>query len=137
MKTNMTINEALQQIPWKKAEYFRYRFPDCRFFDSEQITEEQFLNRVGLKTLATFERWERTAEWKSLVALYLESQFANNLLTIFQVVKNRALEGEDKAVKLYLQLGKEIEQLAKAAPSMLAKKKGKEQDDDEDDLIIS
>lgn len=135
---DMTINEALQRLPYKKAEYFRFRFPDCRFFDGEQITKEQFLKRVGLKTLATFERWERTAEWKSLIALYLESQFANNLLTIFQVVKNKALEGEDKSVKLYLQLGKEIEQLAKAAPAMLAKRKGKqEEEEDEDDLIIS
>lgn len=134
----MNINDALKQIPYKKAEYFRFKFPDCRFFaDTEQITEEHLLQRVGLKTLATFQRWEKTSEFKALIALYLESRFANDLIQMHQAVRDKALSGDEKAIKLYLQLGQEIEQLAKAAPSMLAKKKGKEQEDDEDDLIIS
>lgn len=134
----LTINEALSQIPFHKAEYFRYKFPDVRYDQSRQcLDEEQFLLRVGRSTIYTYHRWEKSAQWRTLVALYLESKMANELLEMYQAVKDNALKGDEKAVKLYLQLGKEIQQMARQTPLLSSRKKKAEDNEDDDDLIIS
>lgn len=68
----VTLHEALKQISWDKAEYFKWKYPDARFDQRLPIkTEEEFLRVVSKKTINTYLRWEKTQEYKALVALYV------------------------------------------------------------------
>lgn len=127
----MNITEALASVPFDKAEYFKWKFPDARFDKSQaQRTQEEFLEFVNKKTMNTYFRWEKTDEYKALVAFYLQSKTANDLQEIYEVVTINAKTGDEKAVKLFLQLNKEIADHAKMALKSLKGKKEVEEDDD-------
>lgn len=66
--------------------------------------------------------------------MYLQSRTANDLQAIYSVVSEKAKKGDEKAVKLFLTLNKEIQEHAKTANQTFSN----EDDDkeDEDDLIV-
>jgi N-acetylglucosamine kinase-like BadF-type ATPase len=78
----------------------------------------------------SFLRWEKTPEYKSLVALYLDSKIANDLEQIYNVVKDKAIKGDEKAVKLFMALAKEISTTAKQAENIFTQDEEPEEDDD-------
>ncbi len=112
----MNIYEALKQLKgWKKAEYFKWKH-DIRYDQTlPQKSEEEFLKLTGNKTMNEFIKWERTAEYKQLLAIYLDSCIANDLDSIYKKVSELAKTGETQSVKLFLQLQKDINSYAKAA----------------------
>lgn len=127
----MNITEALSKIAPDKAEYFKYKFPDTRYDQSRpQRTEEEFLKLVERKTIHAYKRWEKTDEYKALVALYLQSKTANDLHEIYQVVSDKAKTGDEKSVKLFLQLSKEVTEHSKQALKELSKSKSNDTEDD-------
>lgn len=131
----MNITEALFKIPLKKRLYFEWKF-NIRFDQNrEPLTEEKFLKLVGQKSLNSFIRWERSQEYKDLVALYLQSRTANDLQEIYNVVSEKAKTGDEKAVKLFLALTKEIQEHAKNAIKDFNGIDTKD-DEEDDDLIV-
>lgn len=130
----MNIHDALRSIAWDRREYFQYKFPDVRFDLSKPLkTEAEFLKVVAKKTMNPYTRWEKSEEYKSLVALMLQGKTADDLQQIYEVVTNNAKKGDDKAVKLFLQLTKEIDSYTKLA---LKNMSAPEDDEEEDDLIL-
>jgi len=131
----MNISQALKQISWDRAEYFKYKFPESKFDKTlPQKTEEEFLSTVGKKTMNPYYRWEKTSEYKALVSILLQSRVADDLQDIYNAVSDNARTGDEKAVKLFLQLTKEIDNLAKSAQAVVDNEKGNKEEDD--DLIL-
>lgn len=133
----MNIHDALKQLKdWRKAEYFKWKF-DIRYDQRlPKKTEEEFLQYIQRKTLNPYIVWERSKEYKALVALYLDSQISNDLQEIYQKVSEQAKTGDVNAVKLYLQLSKEIQQYAKNAGTILNNPKQEEEPEDDFGLEI-
>ncbi|MBB6445622.1 hypothetical protein [Bacillus benzoevorans] len=129
----MNIHEALRNVTQKKQEYFKWKH-DIRFNISEpRKSEEEFLQSVDLKTLNTFHRWERSQEYKSLLMLLLESKVANDFEDIYKIVTDKAKDGDEKSIRLFLSMQKDIQSNAKLAAKTFEKV---EEIDDMDDLVL-
>lgn len=115
----MGLKEALNKVARENREYFKYKFPDIRYDKTiPERTEEDFLRVVGRKTMNAFEDWEKTPEYANLVALYLQSRMMNDIHEIYTVVREKALTGDEKSVKLLLQLNKEVNSIVKASATI-------------------
>ena len=58
-------------------------------------------------------------EYANLVALYLQSKMIDDIHTIYKVVREKALTGDEKQVKLLLTLNKKSTVLLKQGQSYL------------------
>ncbi|MFB4473325.1 hypothetical protein ACDI16_10290 [Oceanobacillus caeni] len=107
----MLLNDALKKVFWKKAEYFKWKF-DIRYDQRiPKKTEEELMRYVDVKTMNSFYDWERTPEYKALLQLYMDFKATQDFEEIYNLISQRAKEkGEDKDVKLFLQLKKEIKE---------------------------
>lgn len=126
----MNIHEALKSIDSKKAEYFKYLYPDLRYDQSKPIkNENDFLRLVERRTINSFLKWQKSQEYKNLLMLYLDTKVADDFEEIYKIVVDKAKQGDDKSVRLFVQLQKDIQQNAKLA----AKTFGVIEDDVEND----
>lgn len=129
----MELNEALKQIKFEYALYFKWKFPDLRFDQSEPIkTEEEFLKSVQRKSMNSFKRWERTQEYKALVTLYLNTKVIKDYEEIYQIVSSQAKQGDEKSIKLFIALQKELQSQSKLAVSYFSHVEDDVEDDDLD-----
>lgn len=102
----MNIYQALDKLSWKKKEYFLWKFKLNLYANDK--TEEEICKKLQVKSLAYMKKWEKTAEYLSLVNLYIESQIANDIEKIYEVVSEKAVTGDEKAIKLLLDLQKQV-----------------------------
>lgn len=132
----MNLDEALKSMKaWRLAEYFKWKHGIRYDQRNEKKTEEEFLKQVDRKTLNSFIAWERTAEYKKLLLLLLESKLADDMEEIYNIVTENAKKGDDKSVRLFLSLQKEIMENAKTAKESL-KLSNLEDEAESDDLIL-
>jgi hypothetical protein len=130
----MNIYEALEQIPYKKREYFKWKH-DIRYNQTlPKKSEAEFLKMIGLKSLNSFKQWERSQEYKSLLMLLLESKIANDFDEIYKTVSEKSKQGDEKAIRLFLSMQKDIQQNAKMAAKIFDKVEDKTEEDD--DLVL-
>lgn len=128
----MTLKEALKKVSKENKAYFHYKFPDTRFDQTlEPKTEQEFLASVGRKTMNGFTDWEKTQEYAHLVALYLQSLMIDDIRLMYLAVKDKAVDGDDKAIGTFLKLYKEINSIVKGFEVI-----ANDNDEDEDDLVI-
>lgn len=104
----MDIYEALNKLSWKKKEYFLWKFNLYVLKNGDEISEEDLCKKIQVKSLAYMKKWEKSPEYLQLVNLYIESQIANDLEQIYRVVSEKALTGDEKAIKLLLDLQKQV-----------------------------
>lgn len=123
----MTLEDALKNVPIKRRAYFRYKF-GIKFQESHRTikSDEEFLSCVKMKSMLSLLRWENTEEYRTLVAIYLQGKYGNDLLEIYNSVSERAKKGDTKSIDTLLKLQKEIKVIAK-------NKISKTKDEDEDD----
>lgn len=132
----MNIYEALKTIDEKKAMYFQYKFQDLRYDQSKPMkTEEDFLRQVERKTINPFLKWEKTAEYKNLIQMYLDTKIADDYKEIYQIVVDKAKEGDEKSIRLFLTLQKDIQTNSKIASNQF-KDDAEEEIDKDDGLIL-
>lgn len=118
----MNIQEALKQVRWENAMYFKYKFPDLAFDKSKPLkTEEQFLKSVQRQTMNSFYRWEKTDQYKMLVTLYLNTKAIQDYEDIYKIVSEQAKKGDEKSIKLFIQLQKDLQQQSKLAKQYFTK----------------
>ncbi|MED0665312.1 hypothetical protein P4T04_03175 [Bacillus badius] len=127
----MNIHEALKSVSYKKQEYFKWKH-DIRFNrEVPPKTEEEFLKTIGNKTLNSFKQWERSQEYKGLLLLLLESRVANDFDEIYKIVSDKAKEGDEKSIRLFLSMQKDIQSNAKLASKTFHSVVEDEPEDDE------
>lgn len=127
----MNIYEALRGIPDKKRLYFLWKFNLYWDQTKQPKSEKEFLKMVGSKTMNGFLAFEKSEEYRNLVAILLNTRFDTDLEEIYDSLSAKAKEGDEKSIKLLLQIGKEIKGYAKEAMKQL-----NQQDDEQDDLEI-
>lgn len=131
----MNIFDALDQLPNEKKLYFSWKH-DVRFRRGiPKKSEEDFLREVNRKTLDGFIKWEKTTEYKQLLMLLLDSKIANDFEEIYQIVTNKAKEGDEKSIRLFLTLHKEIQSNAKLAAKTFETVHD-EEEQEEDGLLL-
>lgn len=127
----MTLKEALKKVTKENRMYFNYKFPDTRFNQTIQPkNEEEFLVSVGRKTMNGFTNWEKTPEYANLVALYLQSLMIDDIRLMYDAVREKAVDGDDKAIGTFLKLYKEINSIVKGFEVIVTN------DEPEDDGLI-
>lgn len=128
----MTLKDTLKKVSKENKAYFHYKFPDTRFDKTlEPKTEQEFLASVARKTMNGFIDWEKTQEYAHLVALYLQSLMIDDIRLMYKVVREKAIEGDDKAIATFLKLQKEINSIVKGFETVL----NTDDEDEEDGLI--
>jgi hypothetical protein len=128
----MNIYEALKQTEAKKRLYFEWKY-DIRFDQTIPTkSETEFLRMVGLKTLNGFIKWEKSQQYKSLLLLLLESKVANDFDIIYRVVSEKAKDGDEKSIRLFLSMQKDIQVNAKLAAKTFSVVEEAEDDNDLD-----
>ena len=126
----MNIHEALKQLEFRKREYFKWK-NNIRYDQRlEKKSEDDFLRYVGRKTMNPFIAWERTSEYKQLLAIYMNTKIANDYQDIYESVAEKAKTGDPSAVKVFLQLSKEIAKDSKIAEKLF---EGEEETEIEND----
>lgn len=131
----MDIYDALKQTDYRFREYFKYLHPDLRFDQTKPLkTEEEFLRSVNRKSMAPFHRWEKSAEYKNLLILYLDYKVNDDFEQIYNIVTEKAKQGDEKAIKLFLTLQKDIQNMAQSIKKSFFVEKENEEDDLDLDL---
>lgn len=125
----MTIYEVLKKLPYKKQLYIKYKFN--LWMDREkQMSEEEFLKQVDLKTMGTYYRWERTPEFKHITSIVLAAKQANDLIKIYETLKAKVEENPNpKDIEMMLKLMKEINMHNKEAEKFFTVSDDEEDDD--------
>lgn len=54
-------------------------------------------------------KWEKTEQYHNLVNIMIESQAGKDLEDIYAIVKEKALTGDEKSIKLLLDLQKQVQ----------------------------
>ena len=135
----MNINQALSKLDWRKRAYFMRKFQirspkNAHILD---MSDEEFLKWADRQSFIVFENWEQTDEYFELYMLYMKGKMQRDLEAIYDVVSDKAKQGDEKAVKLFLQLHKDMNQLQKVMNRTNKTKKEKiQQEEDDDDLEI-
>jgi hypothetical protein len=99
------------------------------------MTDEEFLQWADRRSFTVFHNWEQTDEYFELYMIYMRNKMQRDLETVYDVVSDRAKQGDEKAVKLFLQLHKDMNQLQKAM-NRTNKTKQEEVQEDDDDLVL-
>lgn len=81
-------------------------------------------------------RWEKSDEYKNIVTCILDYWATQDFIEIYKQVSEEAKKGDEKSIKLFMQLSKELKQQRKQAEKELLKKGGGENADEDDGLIV-
>ena len=134
---NQGIHKALEKVDWRKRAYFMRKF-QIRTAKNAHIlamSDEEFLQWADRKSMIVFQNWEQTDEYFELYMIYMRGKMQRDLETVYDVVSEKAKQGDEKAVKLFLQLHKDMTQLQKAMNRTQTKQE-KAQEDEDDELEI-
>lgn len=110
----MNIYEALNTLTWKKKEYFLWKH-NLSVLREIPLTEEELCNKIKSKSLSYMKKWEKTEEYHALVNLYIESQAGKDLEELYAIAKEKASVGDEKGIKLLLDLHKQVQVYNKQA----------------------
>ncbi|GAB7388424.1 hypothetical protein BSNK01_22610 [Bacillaceae bacterium] len=128
----MNIYQAIKDLPWRKRIYFIWKHGLERDAKAKKlITEEDFLNYTGSRSLNQYRVWEQSEQYKNLVAILLQSRVGNDLWEVYQAVSEKAKKGDSKAIDTLLRLQKEINEHYKEAVKDFKSVKIEEDEDDE------
>ena len=105
----------------RKRAYFLWKNKIKLLKDYGAMTEDEFVehaSKLHLNPITdrnTFfyhmQRWESTPEYKRLMFLLKEDQFASDLLEVYDEVKEKAKQGDSQSIKNMIALQKEIKNI--------------------------
>lgn len=99
--------------------------------DYSKLSREEFINKyLGGNELRfkRLEQWERTEQYNQLMNVLLNEQIQADIYSVYDVVREKALQGDDKAIKTLLLLQKEFKKNNKC--------KSVDVEDEDDGLIL-
>jgi len=135
------LNQALKQY-WKnttnypKYAYFMWRNKlansnrDFAEFSEQDIIEKYC--KGSLIKYGNLKQWENTEEYAELMNLLLLEKSNKDFVEIYNVVSEKAKQGDDKAVKTFLSLQNELKKAVKTKKS----NKAEQEEIEEDDLVL-
>lgn len=77
-----------------------------------------------------FLNWEKTQEYKNLLMLYLDTKIADDFQEVYSIVSDKAKQGDEKSIKLFLQLQKEVSSMAKLSAKTFESIEDEAEDDE-------
>lgn len=96
----------------KKRHYFMWRNGLVNnFMDYSGITQDEFINKYCEGSKDSFrylQLWEQSDEYNNLMQILLKQRMQTDFVEIYNAVRDKALKGDDKAVKTFLSLQKEV-----------------------------
>lgn len=109
--TNVSNHRRKVYFQWKnKINNIKVNYGEMT--EDEMIKQCQVVNRRPITNKRVFlnylKRWESSSEYKRLLFLFAEDQFATDLLDVYAKVKESAEKGDSQAIKNMLLLQKEI-----------------------------
>ena len=108
----LTLKKALCNIKLEKRYYFMWKHGMKTWArDYSTITEEQFKEKYCKGSEIKYKNlqdWEKTEEYQNLLNLKMAEGMTADIFKIYNVVKDKALGGDDKAIKTLLMLQKEV-----------------------------
>ena len=133
----MNIHQALSGVDWRKRAYFmrKFQIPSPKNKHILSMSDDEFLQWADRRSMTVFENWEQTDEYQELYMIYMRGKMQRDLEAIYDVVSEKAKQGDEKAVKLFLQLHKDMNQLQKAMNRTQTKQE-EVQEDEDDDLVL-
>lgn len=97
-----------------KYQYFMWRNKlENIKMDYSKFTEEEFIAK-WCKSNAKFkwlQKWEKSEQYNHLLTELYISNIDKDMIKIYEKVKEKALQGDDKAVKTFILLQKELKNL--------------------------
>lgn len=76
--------------------------------DYSSMTEQELTENMKLETLHFYNKWENSQEYLFLKLLLTRENMQSDLFNIYDAVKEKALEGDDKSIKTFLELEREV-----------------------------
>lgn len=125
----------MKTLPEPRQLYLKYKF-NLYLDPDKTISEADFLRQVPQKTMNGYYRWEKSEEYKNIVTCILDYWATQDFIEIYKQVSEEAKKGDEKSIKLFMQLSKELKQQRKQAEKALLKKGGGEDADEDDGLIV-
>lgn len=108
LTTNKTDTRRKRYFMWKnKMDNIKIKY--------SQMTEEEFKEKYcnNKQEWEYLKRWEESEEYKRLLYVLYADNFDNDLLEVYNAVKEEAKKGNSSAVKTFLDLQKEIKKRLK------------------------
>ncbi|SKA99934.1 hypothetical protein SAMN05443428_13916 [Caloramator quimbayensis] len=139
----MNISPQLRQAlkPYYSIPSNRYKFVyfmwrnglSNRNTDFSTLTEEEIIEKYckgSIRKYNFLKEWENSEEYTNLMNILLLDKSNKELLEIYDVVLEKAKQGDDKAIKTFLLLQEELKK------SVKHKKNKPEKEEQEDDGLI-
>lgn len=113
----------------RKRKYFYWKHGlNTPRTDYKNMSEQQFIDWAcggNKQYYNALKKWEESEQYKQLEYIYRTEQFDNDLLEVYQAIKEEAKKGNSSAVKAFLELQKTIKDKIK----QFDKEQTEEQDD--------
>ena len=135
----LTLKKALCNIKLEKRYYFMWKHKMKTWArDYSTFTEEQFKEKYCKNSEIKYKNlqdWEKTEEYQNLLNLKMYEGMTADIYKIYNIVKDKALQGDDKAIKTLLMLQKEVKGNLKNMDKKV-KQEPEEEIEDDDGLEI-
>lgn len=79
--------------------------------DFTKFDEESFIDKYCKGSERQFEflkQWEKSEQYASLLQVYMNQELTGDIYEVYKVVKDKALQGDNNAIKTLLMLQKEV-----------------------------
>lgn len=122
-----------------KVQYFCWKNNlDSRKEKYSGLSEEEFRKRFKAvnEHWEFLQKWEKSLEYQEWYALYLQYKAKQDFIQMYEAVREKALKGDEKAIKLFLQLQKELKKINKNK-DLADEEDISMQTDDADDLKLT
>lgn len=144
---NTNIWKAISNIRNKrKRAYFLWKNKIKLKKDYGAMTEHEFIqhaSKLHLNPITNpevffyyMEQWESSPEYKRLLFLLKEDNFATDLLQVYDQVKDKALQGDSQAIKNMVALQKEIKKYRQSIDKFREELEKEEAEEEQDDGLI-
>ncbi|MGG2111064.1 hypothetical protein ABFY60_11170 [Lysinibacillus pakistanensis] len=115
----MDIYSELKKVTWKKEQYFLWKHD--LYVLKEKPNESDFLKQIESKSLAYMKKWEKSEEYLNLVSVLIQSKIAEDLEKIYYSLRDKAHQGDEKAIKMLLELQKSSKEYQKSTSKSVGK----------------
>lgn len=97
---------------WKKKYYFCWKNKISTLrVDYTQFSQQEFIDKFmdgSMESFKYYQHWEDSEEYNELMQLLLHQKMQSDFVDIYKAVRTKAIKGDDKAVKTFLMLQKEV-----------------------------